>query len=155
MNVICDIKAIRSVNCQISTCLPMFGCVVPSPECRAKGMQCILKCNQICETFFKDSMLWSHSTPLHHPLLWFRSHYVSFKERQEKTLYQSDLSFHSHQQWHAYKSSWGWCCIIATPNLPEKHLDSTNSNITIKKKGEEERQQQKSQIIHPVKLISS
>lgn len=64
------------------------------------------------------------------------------KNDRKKTLYQSDLSSDSHQHWHAYESSRGLCCIIATTTklkqkLPEKHLDFSNFKITIEKNGEE------------------
>lgn len=43
--------------------------------------------------FFKDFMLWSHSTPLHHPLLWFWSHmFPSQKRRTKIMLFQGYVS---------------------------------------------------------------
>lgn len=119
---------------------PMFAnfqWVGSSAEHSAEGMQCILKCNQICWTFFKDATLWSHSTPLHHPLLC--PIMLPSKEKRKKMFYQSDLS--------SYWTPTSTTCIPVLRRLLLHHsktnpprrrllcLHSTNCNTT-KERGE-------------------
>lgn len=100
---------------------PMFAnfqWVGSSAEHSAEGMQCILKCNQICWTFFKDSTLWSHSTPLHHPLLC--PIMLPSKEKRKKCSIK--VIYHPAEPQHqqlVYKSRGDCYCITAKPILPE------------------------------------
>lgn len=98
-------------------------------------------------------MLWSHSTPLHHPLLWFLSHYVSFKAKEKKMFYQSDLSSRWPQQQLAYKAGGGCCCITAKPIPPENLCCVCTAQTVIPQ--ERRGRNRKSQMIRLVNFISS